>query len=131
MTDIAIMLAHALEKIGALEQRVSGVEVFLSTPHPTASEEEFDDEFEEAAPSQPLHRFNYPIRATADEESPDIMDLRKMRYAQYKITIMQPFADPPQKVYSVMTRDELDDYIRSNPGENFGEWIVEIHMEGL
>ena len=132
MTD-SIMLAHAFERIGALEQRLNSLELFLAQGGAAPNELSYEGEGEVAEPTLPVapHRFNYPIRATPDESCPDILELRKIRYAQYKVTIMQPFADPPQKLHTTMTRDELDDYIKSNPGENFGEWIVEIHMEGV
>lgn len=135
MTD-PIMLAHAFERIGSLEQRLSSLEIFLSggqlaPPQTDMGMEEMGDATPEQSLPIPPHRFNYPIKAVPDDLCPDIMELRKIRYAQYKVTIMQPFVDPPQKVYTTMTRDELDDYLKSNPGENFGEWIVEIHMEGV
>jgi len=130
------MLAHAFERIGAMEQRLNSIEVFLTTGQPVQQpvESEYTEELVEDNTGGPVapHRFAYPIKAVPDTDNvPDITELRKIRYAQYKVTIMQPFADPPQKVVVDMTRDELDDYIKNNPGESFGEWIIGIEMEAV
>lgn len=74
MTD-SIMLAHAFERIGSLEQRLSSLEIFLSGGQiaPTQTDmgvEEMEGNAPESTLPIPPHRFNYPIKASTGRLMP-------------------------------------------------------------
>ena len=121
---IDTLVAHSLERIGALEQRLRNIEYAVCNT-PAVEEDESEDEYEEGAPGYEIsHRFKYPIMATANET--DLAEMREIRYSMYEVEIFQPFNEPPMRVETTMTRDELDDFIHADPGIAYGEFLVSV-----
>lgn len=115
-----LLIAHMLESIGSINQRLNSIETLLYNLNNDTEEEEG------AAPEH----FTYPIKSNKIDES-NIANTNQLRYiknSMYKVKIAKPYNDTTQPLLLdvEMNRDELDEFIAKNPGNRFGEYIVSI-----
>lgn len=112
-----LILAHILESIGAINQRMSAMETYI---YNTSNDDEETN----------TTKFTYPIKAPTIDES-NIASTNQLRYiknSMYKVKIAKPYNDTTQPLLLdvEMTRDELDEFIAKSPGQNYGEFLVSI-----
>ena len=119
MTTNELMIAEILKDIGAMSQRLNTIECLIYNKS-TASE---DDSTTIDLDERYSHNFTYPVKAVGYEA--ETSHFRAIKSSTYKVTIAQPFSDPPAIVTVEMTRSELDDYIKRSPYD-VGEWLVEL-----
>lgn len=114
-----LILAHILESIGAINQRMSAMETFI-----------YNNGMNDDESDNTVSKFTYPIKAPTVDES-NIANTNQLRYiknSMYKVKIAKPYNDTthPLLLDVEMTRDELDEFISKNPGTNYGEFLVSI-----
>jgi hypothetical protein len=108
---------HAAKDIGILTERINCLEeVVFSLAHgkPPADDEE-------------SHRLSYPLIGKSAGSSESNANLcRTIAVSMYTVKVLKTVEGVPTLVEIEMTRNELDDYIASNPGKEFGEFITDV-----